>query len=219
MSQKPTGAGPSLLSRDSTALLLIDHQVGLLTGVRDLDVAVLKHNVLALARAARVLDLPIIVTATAPDGMWGPTMPELVAELPDVDVIGRTTVDAFDEPRFRAAVEATGRRQLIIAGLSLEVCATFPALSATVAGYDVRVALDACGTFNDAKAAAGLQRLTTAGIPVVDYATAIIEMVGDNADPKAQDVYAALDMPFAVLAAQLHQRTSTTSTPSLERAS
>ncbi|MGH8719427.1 MAG: isochorismatase family protein, partial [Burkholderiales bacterium] len=131
----------SLLSRDNAAVLLIDHQIGLLTGVRDMNVAELKHNVVALAKAARVLGVPIVVTATAPDGMWGPTMPELTAALPDVQVINRTTVNAWDEPKFVAAVKATGRKQLVIAGLSLEVCATLPALSATAAGYEVRVVL------------------------------------------------------------------------------
>lgn len=194
----------SLLSRETTALLLIDHQIGLLTGVRDMNVGELKHNVVALAKAARVLGVPIVVTATAPDGMWGPTMPELTATFPDIEVIKRSVVNAWDEPDFVAAVEATKRRQLIIAGLSLEVCAAFPALSAVAAGYDVRVALDASGTFSEARRVTGLQRLGHAGVVVIDFATAIIEMLGDNADPKAPEVYAALDIPFAIQVGQLH---------------
>jgi len=194
----------SFLSRDQAALLLIDHQIGLLTGVRDMNVAELKRNVVALAKAARVLGVPIIVTATAPDGMWGPTMPELTSALPDVKVIKRTVVNAWDELKFVAAVEATGRKQLIIAGLSLEVCAAFPAFSAQAAGYETRVALDACGTFSEARRVTGLQRLGHAGVVVIDYATAIIEMLRDNADAKAKDVYAALDIPFAVQVGQLH---------------
>ncbi|MGH8864930.1 MAG: isochorismatase family protein [Burkholderiales bacterium] len=185
-------------------MLFIDHQIGLVTGVRDMNVAELKHNVVALAKAARVLGVPIVVTATAPDGMWGPTMPELTAALPGVQIISRTTVNAWDEPKFVAAVKATGRRQLVIAGLSLEVCAAFPALSATAAGYETRVVLDACGTFSEARRTTGLQRLSQAGVVVTDYATAVIEMLKDNADPKAQDVYAALDIPFAVQVGQLH---------------
>ncbi len=194
----------SLLSRDTTALLLIDHQIGLLTGVRDMNVAELKHNVVALAKAARVLGVPVVVTATAPDGMWGPTMPELTDALPGVQVIKRTVVNAWDEPKFVAAVKATERRQLIIAGLSLEVCAAFPAFSATAAGYDVRVVLDASGTFSEARRTTGLLRLSQAGVVVTDYATAVVEMLKDNADPKAHDVYAALDIPFATLTGQLH---------------
>ncbi len=75
-------------------MLFIDHQIGLLTGVRDMNVAELKHNVVALAKAARVLGVPIVVTATAPDGMWGPTMPELTAAVPGVQVINRTTINS-----------------------------------------------------------------------------------------------------------------------------
>lgn len=194
----------SMLSRDTTVILFIDHQIGLLTGVRDMEVGELKHNIVALAKAGRVLGVPVIVTATAPHGMWGPTMPELTAALPDIKVISRTTVNAWDEPKFVAAVEATGRRQLLIAGLSLEVCAAFAALSARAAGYEVHVALDASGTFSQARRITGLQRLGHADVVVTDYATAVIEMLRDNADPKAQDVYAALDIPYVTLAGQLH---------------
>src|ERR1700745_1882208 len=98
------------LSPENAALLLIDHQVGLYTGVRDIPVAELKHNVVALAKAAKVLGVPIIVTATSPE-MWGPTIPELTDALPGISIINRTTVNAFDEPRFAKAVEETGRKK------------------------------------------------------------------------------------------------------------
>src|SRR5438876_12375514 len=100
------------LTPDNAALLLIDHQVGLFTGVRDIPVAELKHNVVALAKAVKVLGVPIIVTATSPE-MWGPIIPELTEALPEISIINRTTVNAFDEPRFAKAVEATGRKKLI----------------------------------------------------------------------------------------------------------
>src|SRR5207244_11523606 len=85
----------------------------------------LKRNVVARARAARVLGVPIIVTATSPE-MWGPVIPELIEALPGVPIIARTTVNAFDDARFAKAVEATGRKKLIIAGVSTEVCLAFP---------------------------------------------------------------------------------------------
>src|ERR1700747_3300476 len=97
------------LTPDNAALLLIDHQVGLFTGVRDIPVAELTHNVVGLAKAARGLGVPTIVTATSPD-MWGPTIPALTQALPGVSIINRTTVNAFDEPRFAKAVEAAGRK-------------------------------------------------------------------------------------------------------------
>src|ERR1051325_6237568 len=95
------------LTSDNAALLLVDHQVGLFTGVRDIPVGELKHNVVALAKAAQVLGVPTIVTATSPE-MWGPTIPELAQALPGVQIIARTTVNAFDEPRFAKAVETAG---------------------------------------------------------------------------------------------------------------
>ena len=193
----------SLLSRDNTVLVLVDHQVGLFTGVRDIPVADLKHNVVALAKAAKLMGIPVVMTATMPDGMWGPTIPELTAVLPDVPVLSRTVINAWDDPKVRDAIKKAGRKQILIAGVSLEVCAAFPALSATAAGYDVRVVLDASGTFNEAKRVAGLQRLTVAGVPVTDYASAGVELLRDNTDPKAHDVYTALDIPFATLVWQV----------------
>ncbi|WP_395346567.1 isochorismatase family protein [Variovorax sp. UC122_21] len=115
----------------------------------------------------------------------------------------RSTVNAWDYPPFVEAVKATKRDHLIIAGLSFEVCASLPAISAREEGYQPIVAIDACGTFSAAKREAGIARLTTLGIEISDYATLMVEIMGDNADPKALDVYAALDMPFAVLMGQV----------------
>lgn len=204
---QPVNDNLVMLSRNKAVLLLVDQQVGLLTGVRDITVGKLKHNVVALAKAARDLGVPVIITATMPDGMWGHTFPELLHAVPGVKVIDRTAVNAWDDPNVRAAVEKTGRRQLIIAGVSFEVCAAFPALSAKAAGYDTRVVLDASGTFNQAKRVAGLQRLLGAGIPVTDYASAIVEMLRSNADPVANQVYRDLDMPFATLVWQIKNDT------------
>jgi nicotinamidase-related amidase len=190
------------LTPDNAALLLIDHQVGLLTGVRDIPVAELKHNVVALAKAVKVLGAPIIVTATSPE-MWGPTIPELTEALPGVSIINRTTVNAFDEPRFAKAVEAIGRKKLIIAGVSTEVCLALPAIHAAGNGYDTYGVIDASGTFSETKRITGLMRMVQAGVIVVDYCTVAVEMLRDNASPKAGAVYGALDMPFAVLVGQL----------------
>src|SRR5579862_5469817 len=190
------------LTPDNATLLLIDHQVGLFTGVRDIPVAELKHNVVALAKAARVLGVPIIVTATSPE-MWGPTIPELTEALPGTSVINRTTVNAFDEPRFTKAVEATGRKKLVIAGVSTEVCLAFPAIHATGIGYDAYAVIDASGTFSETKRITGLLRMLQAGVILADYATVAVEMLKDNASPKAGALYGALDMPFAVLVGQL----------------
>src|SRR5258708_33861797 len=119
-----------------------------MTGVRDYSIAELKHNVVGLARAAKALKLPIVVTTTARDSMWGPTFPELVDALPEVQMVDRSSVNAFDDPRVARAIDATGRRKLIFAGLSLEVCAAFPAITAVARGlvaYCAGVASGTCG--------------------------------------------------------------------------
>jgi nicotinamidase-related amidase len=190
------------LTSDNAALLLIDHQVGLCTGVRDLPIAELKHNVIGLAKAAKALGLPTVVTATSPE-MWGPTIPELVEALPRVSVINRTTVNAFDEARFSKAVEATGRKKLIIAGISLEVCAALPAMGALGNGYDTYVAVDACGTFSDAKRQMGVLRMRQAGVILSDFATLMVEILKDNAASKSREVYGALDMDWATVLFQM----------------
>jgi nicotinamidase-related amidase len=191
------------ITRENTALLLVDHQVGLYTGVRDISIGELKHNVVGLARAAQILKVPTIVTTTASQSMWGPIIPELGEVLRDIDVIDRSSVNAWDEPRVVDAVKATGRKKLIIAGVSLEVCAALPAIAALAEGFDTYVAVDASGTFSDTKRITGLMRMTQAGVKVSDYATLIVEILGDNAVPEAIPVYAALDMPFATLLGQV----------------
>jgi len=191
------------LTSENAALLLVDHQVGLMTGVRDYSIAELTHNVVALAKAAKALKLPIVVTTTARDSMWGPTIPELVEALPGVQIIDRSTVNVFDDARVAHAIEATGRKKLIFAGLALEVCAAFPAMTAVGRGLDGYVAVDACGTFSETKRQAGLLRMMQAGVIVSDYATLMIEVLRDNARPEAGAVYNAIDMDWAQLVGQI----------------
>ena len=191
------------LTSENAALVLIDHQVGLMTGVRDYSTGELKHNVVSLAKAARALNLPIVATTTARDSMWGPTFPELVEALPGVKIIDRSTVNAYDDPAVSKAIERTERKKLIFAGLSLEVCAAFPAITAVGKGYESYVAVDASGTFNETKRQVGLLRMLQAGVIVSDYASLMIEILKDNASPQAGAVYDALDMPWAKLVGQI----------------
>jgi nicotinamidase-related amidase len=191
------------LTSDNVALILVDHQVGLMTGVRDYSTGELKHNVVALAKAAQALKLPIVVTTTARDSMWGPTFPELVEALPGVEILDRSSVNAFDDVRVARAIEATGRKKLIFAGISLEVCAAFPAITAISNGLDAYVAVDASGTFSKTKREVGLLRMMQAGVILSDYATLIVEILKDNARPEAGAVYGAMDMPWAKLVGQI----------------
>ena len=191
------------LTTENAALVLVDHQVGLMTGVRDYSTGELKHNVVALAKAAKALKLPIVVTTTARDSMWGPAFPELVEALPGVRIIDRSSVNAFDDATVAKAIESTGRKKLIFAGISLEVCAAFPAITAVGKGYDAYVAVDASGTFSETKREAGLLRMLQAGVIVSDYATLMVEILRDNGRPEAGAVYGALDMPWATLVGQV----------------
>jgi len=193
------------LTQDNAALILVDHQVGLMSGVRDYSTGELKHNVIALAKAARILKLPIVVTTTARDSMWGPTFPELVDVLPGIEIIDRSSVNAWDDHRVAAAIEATGRKKLIFAGISLEVCAAFPAMTAISKGYESYVAVDASGTFSETKRQAGLLRMQQAGVVLSDYGTLMVEILKDNSRPEAGPVYGAMDMAWAVLVGQIAQ--------------
>jgi nicotinamidase-related amidase len=190
------------LTRGNAAVMIIDHQLGLYAGVRDITLQDLKHNVVGLVRAATVLGLPIIATTTAAESMWGPVIPEVREVLP-VGIIDRSTVNAWDDPRVVEAVRATRRTKLIIAAVSTEICAAFPALSATAEGFTAYVAVDASGTFWQAKHETGLLRMQQAGVITTDYCSTMIEILADNADPLARDVYAALGMPFGTLVGQM----------------
>src|ERR1700741_1292936 len=134
------------LTRDNAVLLLVDHQVGLYTGIRDIDVLHLKHNIVGLTRAMLALKVPVIVTTTS-ENMWGPTIPELAEVLKGVKGIERTTGNAWDEKRVVEAVKATGRKGLIVTGISTDVCLAFPAIAALDDGYDTYAVVDASGGF------------------------------------------------------------------------
>jgi nicotinamidase-related amidase len=193
------------LTSENAALVLVDHQVGLMSGVRDYSIADLKHNVIGLAKSAKALKLPIVVTTTARDSMWGPTIPELVEALPGVQIIDRSSVNAFDDAQVARAIETTGRRKLIFAGLSLEVCAAFPAMTAVARGLDAYVAVDACGTFSETKRQMGVLRMMQAGVILSDFATLMVEILKDNGRPEVGAVYAAIDMDWAKLVGQIAQ--------------
>jgi nicotinamidase-related amidase len=193
------------LTSENAALILVDHQVGLMSGVRDYSIAELKHNVVGLAKAAQAQKLPIVVTTTARDSMWGPTIPELVEALPGAQIIDRSAVNAYDDARVARAIEATGRKKLIFAGLSLEVCAALPAMTAVSKGLDAYVAVDACGTFSETKHQVGLLRMVQAGVILSDYATLMVEILKDNGRPEAGAVYGAMDMDWAKLVGQIAQ--------------
>lgn len=158
------------LDKDDVAVLLVDHQTGLLSLVRDFDPDKFKNNVLALGDIADYFQLPTILTTSFEDGPNGPLVPELKEQFPDAPYIARPgQINAWDNADFVAAVKATGKKQLLIAGVVTEVCVAFPALSAIAEGYEVFVVTDASGTFNEVTRNAAWTRMTEAGVQLMSW--------------------------------------------------
>ena len=158
------------LDKDNAAVLLVDHQTGLLSLVRDIDPDKFKNNVLALAAAAKYFNLPTILTTSFEQGPNGPLMPELKEMFPDAPYIARPgQINAWDNEDFVQAVKATGKKQLIIAGVVTEVCVAFPTLSALAEDFEVFVVTDASGTFNALTRDSALDRMSSAGAQLMTW--------------------------------------------------
>ncbi|WP_431812146.1 isochorismate family cysteine hydrolase YcaC [Lysinibacillus sp. FW12] len=169
------------LSKDNAALLLVDHQTGLISGlVRDYGVDEFKNNVLALAHTAKFFNLPVILTTSFENGPNGPMMQGLVELFPDAPKIPRPgQINAWDNEDFVNAVKMTGKKQLIIAGVVTDVCVAFPALSALNAGYEVFVVTDASGTFSKQVADAALMRMAHSGVQLMNWFSIASELQRD----------------------------------------
>ena len=168
------------LDKDNAAVLLVDHQTGLLSLVRDIDPDKFKNNVLALAAAAKYFNLPTILTTSFEDGPNGPLVPELVEMFPEAPYIARPgQINAWDNEDFVKAIKATGKKQLIIAGVVTEVCVAFPALSALEEDFDVFVITDASGTFNHLTRDAAWDRMSQAGAQLMTWFGASCELHRD----------------------------------------
>lgn len=158
------------LDKGNAAVLLVDHQTGLLSLVRDIDPDRFKNNVLALADLAKYFGLPTILTTSFEDGPNGPLVPELKEMFPEAPYIARPgQINAWDNEDFVKAVKATGKKQLIIAGVVTEVCVAFPALSALEEEFDVFVITDASGTFNEITRDAAWDRMSSAGAQLMTW--------------------------------------------------
>ncbi|SPA48310.1 isochorismate family cysteine hydrolase YcaC [Cupriavidus taiwanensis] len=158
------------LDKSQAAVLMVDHQAGLLSLVRDIEPDKFKNNVLAMADLARYFKLPTILTTSFEDGPNGPLVPELKAMFPDAPFIPRPgQINAWDNEDFVKAVKATGKKQLLIAGVVTEVCVAFPALSAIEEGYDVFVVTDASGTFNEVTRESAWRRMAEAGAQLMTW--------------------------------------------------
>jgi nicotinamidase-related amidase len=158
------------LDKNNAAVLLVDHQTGLLSLVRDIDPDRFKNNVLALADLAKYFALPTILTTSFEEGPNGPLVPELKELFPEAPYIARPgQINAWDNEDFVNAVKTTGKKQLIIAGVVTEVCVAFPALSALEEEFEVFVVTDASGTFNELTRDSAWDRMSSAGAQLMTW--------------------------------------------------
>ena len=168
------------LTPDNCVFLMIDHQVGLMQFLSSIDPMLLKNNILGHAKTAKAMDIPVIMGTSWPQGPNGPTMPELKAIFPDVDVIDRPFVNFWNDDASRKAVEATGRKKLVISGLATEVCAAFPAISALRDGYETYVVMDASSDFNPFIQHVTMTRLAAAGVIVTTWVAVLAELAANT---------------------------------------
>jgi nicotinamidase-related amidase len=168
------------LDKTQAATLLVDHQAGLISLVQDFPPNEFKNNVLALAALAKFFKLPTILTTSFEEGPNGPIVPELKQMFPDAPYIARPgNINAWDNEDFVKAVKATGKKQLIIAGVVTDVCVAFPTLSALEEGYEVFVVTDASGTFNETVQQAAWARMSAAGAQLMNWFSVACELHRD----------------------------------------
>jgi nicotinamidase-related amidase len=176
---------------ESAALVLIDHQVGTMQLIKTLDLAQVKRNVLALAKAASVLAMPVVLTSSQEDRTQGPLLPELAKLLPEPfaeRVKRQGIVNAWEDPNFRGAIEATGRRQLIMGGVTTDVCLVYPTISAVQAGYAVQAVLDISGSPFEVSETAARHRMERAGVAFTATNTVIAELAQDWSTPSGSQL-------------------------------
>lgn len=198
----------SPFTADNTALLLIDHQVGTMQLIRNEDAANAKAFTLALAKAAKILGLPVVLTSSQEGNAQDPIMPELAALLPDeheARIQRAGIVNAWTDDNFRNAVKATGRPNLAMAGVTTDVCLVFPAIDAVREGFGVQAIMDASGSPYEFSERASQQRMRDAGVVLTATNTLIAELAQDWSSDKGgqliqllfSDVLPAIERPAA----------------------
>jgi nicotinamidase-related amidase len=173
---------PAPFRPDDSALLLIDHQVGTMQLIKNLPVDRVKRVTLALAKAARILGMPVVLTSSQEDRLQGPLMPELHAIVPeafDRRVKRAGVVNAWTDSAFKAAVQATGRTNLIMAGVTTDVCLVYPSISAVEEGYRVQAVMDASGSPFELSEDMSRRRMEKAGVVLTATNTVIAELAQD----------------------------------------
>ncbi|MFJ4394375.1 isochorismatase family protein [Pseudomonas sp. NPDC089396] len=167
-----------MLDPDDAVILLIDHQSGLFNTVRDVPIPDLRNYVIAIAKTATLLNIPVITTASVPDGPNGPLIPEIHEHAPHAVYVPRTgQINTWDNPLFVKEIEKTGRKTLIIAGTLTSVCMAFPAVSAVQAGYKAYCVVDASGNWSKLATDTTIARVAQAGAIPTDTFAIVAELM------------------------------------------
>jgi nicotinamidase-related amidase len=185
----PTGGGAALLDPSDTVFLLLDHQAGLFQTVKDISVAELRSNTAMLAKLATLMKVPVITTASEPNGTNGPLMPEIHQLAPHAVYVARKgEVNAWDNEDFVRTVRATGRQTLVMAGVWTSVCVMFPALDAKLAGFKVYAVMDASGDVSEMANRTALARLVQGGVVPVTTNAVLSEVHRTWNRPEAPEI-------------------------------
>ncbi len=177
------------ITPENAVLLLVDQQEGWFSRIQEPEQT--RHHLLGLARGAKLLGVPTVLTTNMAVGFNGPQVQALTEIFDEVEVLDRTIINAWQDPRVHEAISRTDRQKVIIAGTGFELCATLPALSSVAEGYDTYVVFDASGRFEPVPVTA-ITRLAQAGVVLVSTGPLILEMMADNTHPRASEIYAAL---------------------------
>lgn len=166
---------------DNAAILLIDHQVGTMGWVKSISFEEMKRNSLMLAKAAKILNMPVVLTSSMEEYAQGPLLSELETIMPE-EFAARIKrfgiVNAMDDENFAAAVKATGRKKIIIAGVTNDVCTVYPALSLVKDGFEVQVVADAGGSPTKMADDVALRRMDKNGVTITSTNQLIAELAG-----------------------------------------
>lgn len=181
-----------LLDKDNSALIFIDHQPQMAFGVANIDRQQLKNNVVGLAKAGKIFNVPTLFTSVETESFSGYIWPELLAVHPEITPIERTSMNSWEDAAFVKAVEATGRKKLVISALWTEVCLTFPALMALEAGYEVYVVTDTSGGTSVDAHERSIDRMVQAGVIPVTWQQVLLEYQRDWARKETYDAVMAL---------------------------
>lgn len=182
-----------LLTPENSQLIFIDQQPQMAFGVQSIDRQTLKNNVVALAKSAKVFNIPTIITTVETDGFSGPTYPELLAVFPENKILERTSMNSWDDQNVRDALASSGRKKVIVSGLWTEVCNLgFALASAAEGGYEIYMVADASGGTSVEAHEYAMQRMIQAGIIPVTWQQVLLEWQRDWARKETYD--AVLDI-------------------------